>query len=821
MKPIKNWVFKNNFGLMGIFSVVLLISSIRFLLEYTLLNYNPTGNVYEYFILSYLEVIFFFVIIFLLVSTLIAVLVKKKLTKVMNVCILFFPLILFPVLFDTYLFGSKEGYVYSTADNLLLKFITATWVAEEISKGISLEISVFLIIIFCYVLFLSKSLIKSFAAVLCSMAFISIWGTPSLFWTDEIKFSSEFIFLFYFVPLALIGIIIFLLFSREKLYALIGNLRITKSLGFIIPVILGAIAASYVLEFANWFEVFLSCMAVFLVWQFAVVINDIADVSIDKVSNRNRPLIKGIISKKEFIFLGAVFAFFSLAAASLVNFFTILFIFVFLVLALAYSLEPIRLRKNFLGNVVIGLSISLCYFFGFFSMENFRFPENSDYMFAGMLFLFGLFITLAKDAKDFKGDLKDNISNLFTLFGVAKAKRIIAVLLLLVFLLPGLLTLDFAMVIFSITLWTFSIIHYLKNSDEKILYMCVMLILVYFFISFHCLQFCGYAPNFMFQESQFSESSLEDIVISKAITFLYYDQLPHGEFPTFMCTDADCSLDSTAYITPQILNSIDQIDDKRITAMKDKASKFLLGDGEDDLWRYYSSFHNTKNIKFSLPPDIDDTSIVSLYLINNGFNVQNNLYQLLLNRNVDGLFLTWIDDPNRFIAVEKSVGENEIDCVVNTNVLLYLSKIAKNITIIDVADRVCSYINSEVSINSCNSPYAPDEIVRDYVFSRAFDGGVTCLNQTKEIVVSRTISKFNKQELTTDKDLALTLVILNNVDYKGPEVNEIKNMLVERQMRDGSWQGGYFYKAGNVNFWSKDWVVALAIEGIYGKNHET
>ena len=273
-------------------------------------------------------------------------------------------------------------------------------------------------------------------------------------------------------------------------------------------------------------------------------------------------------------------------------------------------------------------------------------------------------------------------------------------------------------------------------------------------------------------------SSVDDS-IGKGINFLYRQQLDYGEFKMLACEDdamTKCFFDSTPFGTAFVLYSLKDVEGEKIKEMKEKAVSFLLSEKEEGgIWRYWTS----RNPKHSgIPHDLDDTSVASFALKLNGIDV-NNTALILGNKNAEGWFSTWFPNP-KF---------EDVDCVVNANVLLYLGK---------DDPEVCSKINKAISSNEKCAIYYPDRhperFALFYSVSRAYENGVTCFEESKGKIVSSILStrksdgSFGGDSLKT----ALALNALLNFGYAGKEVDGGSAFLSQRQSGEGFWARGVF-----------------------------
>jgi len=297
---------------------------------------------------------------------------------------------------------------------------------------------------------------------------------------------------------------------------------------------------------------------------------------------------------------------------------------------------------------------------------------------------------------------------------------------------------------------------------------------------------------------QATPSSVND-AISRAILFLDDDQMDYGEFKSYVCSDAlmrKCNFDSSPFVTTLILYSIRNVKDEEVAGMVNKAVDFLLSEQEGGVWRYWTS-RNNKHIA----PDLDDTSTASFILQLNNVTFEDNRQIIQNNKNEDGLFYTWIQDE-----------QNDIDCIVNTNVLLYLGQ---NDPV------VCSYLNRAMLANILCSHYYTSRLSQIYMYSRAYENNITCLGEHKGKIIEEVL-RFQRNDGTFGDDLhtALALNALQNYGYAGKEVHTGITLLLSKQNKDGSWDSSIFYKGpkdctDNCLYWqSPALTTALAVESL-------
>jgi len=183
------------------------------------------------------------------------------------------------------------------------------------------------------------------------------------------------------------------------------------------------------------FIIFFTLIA--LSFWLAVIINDIEDIEIDKISNPGRPLITKNISIEQFKTIGFVILFLILMGAPLLNYPVFIFLILFQFMYYIYSKKPLYLKRwFFLASPLLAFNALLIAMAGFFlisaNQKILAFPIETIWF---MLIGFSI-VTNLKDIKDIEGDRAAGIKTLPVIFGQEKAKKIItiaAIIFILIF----------------------------------------------------------------------------------------------------------------------------------------------------------------------------------------------------------------------------------------------------------------------------------------------------------------------------------------------------------------------------------------------------
>ena len=241
-----------------------------------------------------------------------------------------------------------------------------------------------------------------------------------------IEISFNFILAKIFFITTIIIYFLWLFYSpyKQKLIAIIKNSRPERVVHYMIMIVVGILIGGndlFVFKIFNWLD-WLSLIIIFLSfyfsWMFAVSTNDIEDVEIDRISNKNRPLVTEKISKSELRDAGFVFLGLSLVGGFISGFGALFFLLAFTTLYYIYSAPPTKFKTvPFFSSFIIGLCCLTAVLAGFitFSIQKdiSLFPAKIA---IGIVFLFFLWSNI-RDMKDIEGDRTQGISTLPVLFG--------------------------------------------------------------------------------------------------------------------------------------------------------------------------------------------------------------------------------------------------------------------------------------------------------------------------------------------------------------------------------------------------------------------
>lgn len=272
-----------------------------------------------------------------------------------------------------------------------------------------------------------------------SVDIVQFTGVPrpifGIEFTENIKHGLSFNLNLIYFPL-LLGLLGILLFwgSRNKFWALAGNVRMPQLLGhsglFFAGAWLGYLAypGNFNLNIFSAFAALDLLAAIWLAWLASVAINDTCDFSIDAISNPSRPLQKKIFTTAEYLQVGLIFFILSLLGGFIVNPKFAVLLLVYQAIAWMYSSRPFHLKRlPIAATLLAAVDLIIVLFIGFTLISG---DNNIQGLSWRVILLLLLTLTLAlplKDFKDIEGDKKHNIQTIPVLFGEEKGRLAIAV----------------------------------------------------------------------------------------------------------------------------------------------------------------------------------------------------------------------------------------------------------------------------------------------------------------------------------------------------------------------------------------------------------
>ena len=288
------------------------------------------------------------------------------------------------------------------------------------------------------------------------------------------------------ITLFLCGLALSYLFWKKTFLVILQDIRPLRIVYYNLLVAFGFLLALRHSQFEPSIETYAAAAVLAITSIFAaltiIITNNIADIDIDKISNKDRPLVASKIDIKTYkriawasLFLAMLYSY----SVSHVAFFITLFGIVNYSL---YSMPPIRLKRvPVFSKFIISINSLLAAMLGFTLIN----PHIQDFPWPLAAYLLVVSTLLANfiDLKDYEGDKQTGIRTLPVIFGLKRSKKIIGVAFMLAHLSVYFLIQDLSIValFFLFGLLQFFLITR-KNYIEKPVFSILLIALAIFII---------------------------------------------------------------------------------------------------------------------------------------------------------------------------------------------------------------------------------------------------------------------------------------------------------------------------------------------------
>lgn len=213
-----------------------------------------------------------------------------------------------------------------------------------------------------------------------------------------------------------------------------------------------------------------ACLSLAVLNAASNTLNQYSDVDTDKISKPYRPLTRGLISKKEALFISLGLYFISFLLSIRVNAVFTLFVVLISLFTVSYSLKPRFKNKIFVNQLWVGIPRGMLGILASWSVFGDPFqPLPLTIGTIAMVFLIGGSIT--KDINDMEADRKTGTKTLINTYGVKKAAYIVLPFILMPFIMIPLLVdikiLDGYLLPLTILVLPAFLVFYLMIKDDK------------------------------------------------------------------------------------------------------------------------------------------------------------------------------------------------------------------------------------------------------------------------------------------------------------------------------------------------------------------
>lgn len=335
-----------------------------------------------------------------------------------------------------------------------------------------------------------------------------------------------------------------------------------------------------------------------------------------------------------------------------------------------------------------------------------------------------------------------------------------------------------------------------------------------------------------------------EYAVDRGVAALSRRQLPTGQFPaevTFHDREGSPSQpDEALFPTAHIVYSLGFLPHAAAKEMISRAMDYFAVEMDGPgLWRHWNKSAQIAGrqagVGRAIPADLDDIASVSYLFQRHGVGFPDNRDLIVLNRNRDGRFFTWLVprptptlNPHywRTVLSDLSIGRcaffrytpasyGDVDGVVNANVLLYLGERKETQDVISWLKQVVD----EGREAECDSWYH-DGYTFSYALSRCYLAGVRTLGSVIPQIVARIQSNAQADGQIGDNALhtALAVNTLLNFDEHSAVVRNAVEYLVRVQQADGAWESAPYYYGAPTKAWSwgsQELTTGICLEALY------
>lgn len=440
------------------------------------------------------EIAFFFCCFFLIL-TLFCFFTKEKLDRLFSASSVIISLVILAPFLDRFIFGRNQPYDYTFPEDFWMNFIYFFWKSNNVGKGLIIELALLIVFIAVYIFFKTRSFLKVLIAVALTYAGIQLIASPKLYlpvpeFAGLVPMIPSFAvaerllyFLFYFLSTLLLVVLILFLRNRNLIISLLRNTRPLRTLNFILLTVAGLVVAQKLsLAYPSWIYNVLALLNVFFLWQCSVIINDVFDVRIDRANLKERPLVLLLIQPKDYLRLGLTLGLMGIGLSLLIGHVALLCSLFFFLLAILYSIPPLRLRRGLLAYPIIGLGSALSFMIGYSSETFLLGVENWPLALKSFLYVFTLLTvgSVTKDAQDYEGDRQMGIKNFFTIVEKKRARWVISLLLFFGFLSPLFFIFDYIDILFFLVMSTAAAVLFYRRMSYPLTMLFYLIAATYF-----------------------------------------------------------------------------------------------------------------------------------------------------------------------------------------------------------------------------------------------------------------------------------------------------------------------------------------------------
>ena len=468
---------RERLNILTLFIWIFVLSFMRTWIEACLFNYPYAELSYKY-IFNYAHIIFFYFAAYLMGVVVLKFFSKEKLMKVANLSAWGFAIILLPPFLDKFVFHTST-YRYVASVQQFIEGYTSFFLrlGDVGGYGLFVEIMTILILSSTYVFIKRRSIPVALANFFVLYTLILIIGTPRLdpilaMWSPESEnivvpgharvaggLLQPVFFLHFLIICIILALIAGELSKKGFAFRFLKTVRLPQVAHGILMVIIGIIVAGHLdinlmnladpSQTGNIGMAGLSMFLVVFMWVYTAIINDIYDIEIDRVTNRDRIIASGLLTEKQALHIAIICAVISVWLAIMLSVYALALALVALAMGTIYSVPPIRFRNTVFSTTFIGIGSAIAYFIGYMTPRYIQIGTMPPFEFVKILpsaitpegigigILIAILLSigpLVTDLKDYESEKKLGIRSIYTIYGKDKGVTIVSILLFISFI---------------------------------------------------------------------------------------------------------------------------------------------------------------------------------------------------------------------------------------------------------------------------------------------------------------------------------------------------------------------------------------------------
>lgn len=442
---------------------------LEFFSDSTLLTFKLLSPIhfqfYTIFAISFLHIFHHFLywtIVTLMIAIVLSIFSREPIAKTLRTAFFFFFIVNCTPILDLIVSGGKGLNIHYPYPKHFFDFFP---IPKDITIGMKVTLTTALLLCPLYTFIKTKRVILGIFTFIGVYLWLGFTGAIPLLLRQPTPLPTMRIMMLFFI---LELLIISFQYNKNYFLALLKDIRFLRILHYELILIWGISFSPMGLKAICWDWISFICITLsgILSWLGIIILNNIADTVIDKVSNVNRPHITTTIPYPTYHKIAFYISTTALICALMVNFATFFMILLILSIATLYSLPPFRLKRvPILSKILLAAANLIVIIIGyiFAQGELLSFPRHVIWY---CLIFIGLCLNFI-DLKDIAGDNAANIKTLPVLLGFKRAKLLIGSFFFICYTISGLVFLDLRLLFAGLAMGALQFYFFSRNEYKE------------------------------------------------------------------------------------------------------------------------------------------------------------------------------------------------------------------------------------------------------------------------------------------------------------------------------------------------------------------